>query len=432
MLCREKILENLEKKIPNFSEKKFLLAVSGGVDSMTLLSIFLDIFKEKKNLFVAHINYHLRGEDSLNDQKLVENFCNQNHIPYFIQSIKKTKPTGSIQIWAREIRYQFFKEILEKNKINFLVTAHHLEDQWETFLINLSRGTGIGGLGGISEKNQIIRPLLSFTKAEIYHFAQENKIPYREDKSNQKNDYLRNQIRNEISPKIQNLNPEFWQNFKKTLSYINESKNFINEKINQILSEISIQKEENLLLDKEKLSLQSDFVKFEILKKYDFKSQKEIKKIFQAKVGRFFHSNLYTLYIDRKFITINPKNLENLEKKDEIWLPNKDKIDLEKFLGKENFPQNFCWNIDKDKIKFPLKIRKKKDGDFFYPIGMKGKKKISKYLKDEKIPLYEKHKIWLLSDDDENILGILPFRQDKRFFSEEKTKKTIKIYFHKK
>ncbi|PTT29707.1 tRNA lysidine(34) synthetase TilS, partial [Chryseobacterium sp. HMWF028] len=237
-------LKNLVREPEN---RTYLLAVSGGVDSMVLASLFRDFGHEiqdsKFRFQVAHINYKLRGNDSDLDQKTVQDFCEKNHIKFHLYEVseKDRKPENSIQLWARELRYSFFKEIQEKENLEFLVTAHHLNDQLETFIINLSKAAGINGLSGIpSNDNNILRPLLNFSKKEIYEFAEQNAVEFREDLSNKKNDYLRNKIRNEIVPMFMETNDHFLENFRKSSLYLNQTKDFIQKKIQEIENYLTI------------------------------------------------------------------------------------------------------------------------------------------------------------------------------------------------
>ena len=421
MLSIKSFSEELTKILPYNSNPNFLLAVSGGADSMALLYLFQNLRESLPDLHfeVAHINYKLRNEDSDLDQKLVEDFCKNNHINLHTYEVseRNQKPNGSIQLWARNLRYRFFKEIQEKENLDFLVTAHHLNDQLETFLINLSRGSGILGLSGIpSNENNILRPLLIFSKSDIYQFALEQKIPYREDVSNKKNDYLRNKIRNEINPKLTNLNTHFLENFRTSLNIINQSKDFINTQIHKILEDLTIKKESNLwILNKIKLAQESDFVKFEILKKFGFQHSMEIPKIFSAETGKTFNSDEWKILIDRDTIVLTSLiiSLEKTKEKNEIIITNNNIFIKDYFFSKKEF----IWKLNAEKIEFPLKVRHPKENDIFYPLGMTGKKKISKFLKDEKIPLINRKNIWLLCDKNGQILGVLPLRQDTRFFS---------------
>ena len=442
MLSQFTFEKQLQKLTQPTDNQKYLLAVSGGADSMVLMYFFNKIKDFDCEFQVAHINYKLRGEDSDLDQKIVQDFCAKNNIKFHLYEVsnKDQKPENSIQLWAREIRYQFFKEIQEKEQLPFLVTAHHLNDQLETFIINLSKAAGINGLCGIPSKdNHIIRPLLNFSKQEIYQFANENNIDYREDLSNKKNDYLRNKIRNEIVPKLNETNDHFLENFKKSISFLNQTKDFVHEQIATIEKEILTQTQEHFILDKEKLSTKSDFVQYEILKKYGFKNSEEIKKIFSSETGSVFFSKDFQLYINRNQLIFEKLN-SNKNISHEVLIDYTsvnteliNSIDLSDHIDViEEINQNFVWEFDAPKIAHPLKLRHKIEGDVFYPIGMSGKKKVSKFFKDEKLSILAKEKIWLLCDADDKILGIIPFRQDKRYAKDESTSQVLTIFNRKK
>jgi tRNA(Ile)-lysidine synthase len=227
MLSPDNFQKKLKKICPSYEDKKYLLAVSGGADSMVLASLFK---MHHLKFEVAHINYKLRGADSDLDQKLVEDFCKKHQIKLHLYEVseKDKKPENSVQLWARNLRYAFFFKILEEEKLDFIVTAHHLNDEVETFIINLSRGSGIKGLSGIpANENRILRPLLSFSKKEIYAFAKENHIEFREDLSNQKNDYLRNKIRNQVILKLEDAEPNFLENFANSISYLQDANTYL-------------------------------------------------------------------------------------------------------------------------------------------------------------------------------------------------------------
>ena len=428
MLNTKAFQDHLEKLLPEFRTKKYLLAISGGVDSMVLMSLFKNF---DLSFEVSHINYSLRGNDSEADEILVRNSCEKFHIPFHLYQVteKDKKPTNSIQEWARNLRYDFFKKIKNERNLDFIVTAHHLNDDLETFLINLSKASGIKGLSGIpSNENNILRPLLNFSKEEIYDFAKENKIEFREDLSNQNNDYLRNNIRNEITPKLLEINENFLQNFGKSLSYLKETKNFVEEKISETEKKIIAECEDHFELNKHLFLAESDFVQFEILRKFGFQNPDEILKIKNADPEKIFISGDYHLTIDRK-IFILKKIVNELETAftEEILLElsPENKIIFPKNLQTEiKELGNLNWNMDTEKIQLPLYLRRKKAGDLFYPTGMTGKKKISKFFKDEKIPLLIQRKIWIICDSKNEILGVLPYRQDRRFLA---TKKTTKI-----
>ncbi|REC43928.1 tRNA lysidine(34) synthetase TilS [Chryseobacterium sp. 5_R23647] len=426
-----------EKQFQNLTQLSgnptYLLAVSGGADSMVLGYLFNELRNSGLEFQVAHINYKLRGEDSDSDQKVVEDFCKKHNIKFHLYQVleKDEKPENSIQLWARKLRYQFFRKIQKKENLDFLVTAHHLNDQLETFIINLSKASGINGLSGIpANENNILRPLLNFSKDEIYQFAKENNIIFREDLSNKKSDYLRNKIRNEIVPKLSETNDQFLENFRKSISFLNQTKDFVHDQIEIIEKNLSVFNKEHKILSKEKLAQQSDFVKFEILKKYGFKRTEEIQKIFSAENGSSFFSEDYHLTVDREGLILKLKNLSREINPEIILLKNFDfhqdqvTINIKSYIPDGNC---FNWVFDTDKLQFPLSLRKQKDGDAFYPSGFTGKKKVSKFFRDEKLSVLTKEKIWVLCDAEDQILGIVPLRQDRRFEAEVNTQKTTTV-----
>lgn len=438
MLEKSSFKKQLENLISFSENQTFLLAVSGGADSMTLAFIFNDL---GLNFQIAHVNYKLRAEDSDADQKVVADFCFKNEIKFHLYEVleKDNKPENSIQLWARELRYIFFKRIQEKENLEFLVTAHHLNDQLETFIINLSKASGIKGLSGIpANDHKIIRPLLHFSKEEIYNFAAKNQIEFREDLSNKKSDYLRNKIRNKVVPKLLETNEHFLDNFKKSTHYLNQTKDFVQQQIEEIEHRITISNEECKILDKSKLNLESDFVKFEILKKYGFEKEAQIKKIFTSETGSAFFSKNFQMTINRNELILNTLD-QNTDTQDKILLiekidvaENQTIINLESTIESiEGINKTVRWDFDAEKITFPLQLRRKEEGDVFYPTGFSGKKKVSKFFKDEKLSILAKQKIWLLTDGNNRVLGILPFRQDRRYAKDERTKSILTIFNEK-
>ncbi len=427
-MFRYKIVLNLlkfqnlfEQMLHQPQQKTYLLAVSGGVDSMVLA----DLFQVSGFSFhIAHINYHLRNEDSNLDQKLVFDFCEKHKIPFHLYEVSENdnQPENSIQNWARELRYRYFREIKEKENLDYIVTAHHLNDQLETFIINLSKASGIRGLSGIPQnENGILRPLLGFSKDEIYDFAKENQIDFREDQSNQKTDYLRNKIRHNIVPELQKINSDFLTNFSKSIHYINQAKDFINQSVDDKIKILKINSDKNqIIIDKQKFSKESELIRYEILKRFSFNDENEMQKVLTAQTGSSFFNSEYQLIINRNELIFSCKaEVGNQKSEDslileiidnEIIIPQNLKNEVQEF-------GNCFWKIDKQKVQLPLKLRRKQKGDLFFPIGMIGKKKISKFFKDKKLSILAKQKIWLLCDADEQILGVLPFRQDGRFSS---------------
>lgn len=425
-------------KLVHFPENQsYLLAVSGGVDSMVLAHCF----KESGIKFqVAHINYKLRGEDSELDQKTAEDFCKKHHIEFHLYEVseKDRKPEHSIQLWARELRYDFFKQVQKRENLEFLVTAHHLNDQLETFIINLSKAAGLNGLSGIpANSNRILRPFLPFSKEEIYAFAKENRIEYREDLSNRKNDYLRNKIRNEVVPKLLETNDCFLENFRKSSSYLNQTKDFVQQQIGEIEKRITVLNPSCKILSKDGLSRESDFIKFEILKKYGFDQEKEIPKIFSAENGSLFFAKDYRLMVNYDQLVLHKKTDYDVPKQEDEEIimieesdiaQNQTAVNLENIMAIEEINKSFEWKFDARKLRFPLRLRRPKEGDEFYPSGFSGKKKVSKFFRDEKLSILARQKIWILADGENSVLGVIPFRQDRRYSGDENTGNILKIF----
>lgn len=398
----------------------FLLALSGGADSMVLANLFV---QSHLPFQAAHVNYHLRGEDSNRDQQLVEDFCARNRIKlHLFSAAEEDIPAGSIQVWARDLRYTFFRSIMQKEGLNHLVTAHHRNDQVETFFINLLRGSGIRGLSGMPEdENAILRPLLHFSKKEIYDYAASQNISFREDLSNKKNIYVRNRLRNEIIPKLEEMNPQFLENTAKSMEILADTKDFAEAQLSQILEEISTEGPDGLRISKDRLARQLPFARYEILRRFGFTDVHEETKMFSAHTGSFFYSDTHTLLVNRQDFILTPgRESKNTATDERIVIAESadSLLDIQKIslgdISELSSAQPFSWTFDVDRLIFPITLRHSKEGDFFYPTGMKGRKKISKFLKDEKISVLAKQKIWLLCDGNDDILGVVPLRQDRR------------------
>ena len=297
------LFNTFKQNLEDFYDKKFLITVSGGVDSMVLASLFLkcDIKFE-----IAHINYNLRDKDSILDQEIVMQFCETNNITFHLKSI--TENLKSIQKNAREIRYKFFYEILKLRNLDYLVTAHNLDDQFETFLYNLSRGTGLKGLLGIPNlERSLFRPFLNIKKQDIYDFANENNIIFREDQTNKETKYKRNFIRNKIIPEFKTLNNNILDNFEDTISYLKKTNDFLNKYINSIKSEIISEENGEIFIDKIKFLELDIYLIEEILRSYDFNIN-EIPKILKVNNGGKFISKKKILQVTKnKFIIKNKK-----------------------------------------------------------------------------------------------------------------------------
>lgn len=410
---------------------KLLVAVSGGVDSMVLCDLLV---KSKIDFAIAHCNFQLRGKDSDEDENFVVNYCEENQIEFFSKKfeVKNHKNSGnfSTQMAARELRYTWFEEIMKEQNFDYLVTAHHLNDALETFLINLSRGTGIKGLTGIQENDQILRPLLPFSKAEILNYADENQLKWREDSSNASTDYVRNKIRHKIFPELKEIHPEFLNNFSQSIQFLKEENQLISNHLEEIKSRIFEEEKESIQISIDKIKKLNPIETYlhHLFSEFGFKSTNEILKILQSENGEI-RSKTHRLIRNRNEIILTKIKLEKFEQEIEL---NEFEI-LEKplylrFLKSEERNLKADETLDYDKIKFPLRLRKMKIGDIFYPFGMKGSKKLSKYFKDEKYSKIEKENAWLLVDDDDRIVYVVGKRIDDRFKITKHTHKYLNIF----
>lgn len=431
----DRFLKQFTEKF-DFTEKThFLLAVSGGVDSMVLLDLFQ---KSSLNFQVAHCNFQLRGQESNSETEFLKQYCNEKkiilHVKYFQTKDFANQKKISIQMAARELRYRWFEELAEENQLNYIATAHHLNDQIETFFINTLRATSIKGLTGIPEKNKnIIRPLLDFSREEIEQYATKNHLQWKEDSSNQSTKYIRNKIRKEIIPILEEISPDLYKNFLQLFTNLKEDTLLKEDYLLQIQKKFTQTENDVLIIDVENLLKEKNgFIKLkQLLLPYDFHDSSEIKKLIHSISGKFIQNVNYQLLKNRNQWHLRKQNITTDKEINFFIEKNKENENItlifENFFLKNKVDFKEKIELNSEKITFPLSIRKPKKGDVFQPLGMKGKKKISKYLKDKKFSLYEKESIYLLVDAKDEILWVIGFQIDERFKINEHTTKIIKI-----
>lgn len=423
----------------------FLLAISGGVDSMVLLDVFQSL---SLSFAVAHCNFGLRGTESDQDEQLVLEMCQSYGVECFTKKFDiseyKKENRVSTQMAARAVRYNWFDNLLKDQSFDFLVTAHHLDDSVETLFLNLSRGTGIEGLKGIQEKTaQVLRPLLSFSKEEIRKYAAKHSVAYREDKSNSSNTYKRNRLRNSILPLFREINPGFIETMAGNLSNFRESVEFYRNKIEEEIRSILRETPDGFEIEVDKLkhSENSGLVGYECFKKFGFERSQsdQLLRVLQSDkpVGKEFFSPNFRMLVDRDKIFL--RKIE--KKKNEIYVINNENkfvtFDLE--LTFNHIPigeidllaDSQIAFLDAQKIKFPLQLRRWKEGDKFRPLGMNGKKKVSDFLIDRKMSRIEKEKTWVLLSED-RIFWLVGHRIDDSFKLTDSTQKVLKITFESK
>ncbi len=432
---------HIDDHFSEFKGKKLLLAVSGGIDSMVLCNLLMRL---NYNCSIAHCNFNLRGDESDLDEELVKVLAEKRNIPFFSKHFDTVSMAQqqkiSIQMAARDLRYAWFNDLIADHNFDYLVTAHHADDAIETFMINLSRGTGLDGLTGIPEKSgKIRRPLLPFSKEEIQGYARKEGITWREDLSNQDNKYVRNSIRNELIPILKGINPSFTTSFLSTLKNLQESRLIINDQIETVLEKV-IDPSDNHAIVKYKTKDLAKYAKnlsyyFEIFNTYGFDQTDEIASLISAQSGKQLLSNSHRLLKDREHLLVT--KLDDKDKKTQArQIQISDQfIDLEELsiefdhLLRREFSNDIfnasTANFDKNLLTFPLTVRKWEKGDYFYPIGMNGKKKLSKFFKDEKYSLLEKENIWLLCSG-LDVIWVIGKRMDDRYKITDKTTHILK------
>lgn len=426
---------HIKKEFSHLRDRQFLLAVSGGVDSVVMAHLFSET---KLDFAIAHCNFRLRGIESDKDEeftrKLAKKLDKKFHVTHFdtIGYINKNKV--SVQMAARQLRYRWFEQIMNKYGYKTLVTAHHADDNFETFLIHLSRGSGLEGLTGMPEKTDVIsRPLLAFSRMQIEDYAKSKKFKWREDESNLDTKYLRNKIRHELVPQLKELHPSFSSNFETTLNHLKGSARLVENHINVLKNELFLEKNGLTRIQIKKIQSLDPLEPYiyQLFKDYGFTAWGDIHDLLTAMSGKEIRSKTHRLVKDREDLLLH--QLESFDLS-EIYRVHEHTKHLEYPIKLEisevsNFEKTTDPNIlyiDKKTLKYPMTVRKWRAGDYFYPLGMKGKKKVSKFFKDEKVDLISKEKQWMLCSDDK-IVWILGKRADDRFKVDQNTETILKI-----
>ena len=430
----------LKEKLFN-ENNNILITVSGGVDSIVMCDLF---HKAGISFGIAHCNFKLRGKESEEDEKLVRALAEKHMVPFHCKSFNtksySEKKKISIQMSARDLRYAWMKRIAKEKKYDFIATAHHLDDSIETFFINILRGTGIAGLQGVPVRHgDIIRPLIFASKKMIREYAEAEKLSWREDSSNFTDKYLRNNIRHHLIPSLKKLNAGFEKTITKELSYFKEAGDIFKKFVEEKKKEIVVEEGKNILLNIKKLkeSGHAETLLHELLRAYDFtpETTELIAQRMYATAGKKFLSPTYRLIKDRNFLILTPKN-SNVKEKKGLLKKNEGEFKNENlFLKTEVISGNLSAVKDKRSsvayldhsvLTFPLKIRKWEQGDFFHPLGMNGKKKLSDFFIDQKIPISEKENTYVLESNGK-IAWVINHRIDDRFKVTRDTKKIFRI-----
>uniref|UniRef100_UPI004049DAF0 tRNA lysidine(34) synthetase TilS n=1 Tax=Gelidibacter sp. TaxID=2018083 RepID=UPI004049DAF0 len=414
---------HINKNLPFLHKSKLLIAISGGLDSVVLTHLCKE---SNLNLSLAHCNFNLRGDESNEDEEFVLQLAEDLDLEVFIESFDTEMYAKehklSTQMAARELRYEWFSSLAQQLEFDYILTAHHADDTFETLLINLTRGTGLDGLTGIPEVNfNIVRPLLPFSREQIESYAKENKLKWREDSSNASNKYLRNQLRHEVIPVLKSMQPQVLQNVVTTISNIQNSQQIIEDSIVRIQKKVVTIEADVIKFNIKKLQKLSNpkVYLYELLKDFNFTNWDDVADLLTAQSGKQVFSETHRLLKDRTHLLLT--EISEVTTNETIHISEND-IKLETPFGILFFDEadaifgrkNNGVFVDKTLLKYPLTLRKWQEGDFFYPLGMKGKKKLSKYFKDEKLSLIDKENVWVLCSDDA-IVWVVGMRADERF-----------------
>ena len=436
---------------------KLLLAVSGGVDSVVLCELCK---QAGYNFTIAHCNFQLRGDESERDEAFVKQLGEKYEVEVLIKKFETekyaTEKKLSIQVAARELRYTWFKELLTKVKSdlnseipnsaflipNCILTAHHANDNIETLLMNFFKGTGINGLHGILPKQgNIIRPLLFAKKEQIAAFATANHLNFVEDSSNASDKYTRNYFRNQLIPDLQKVFPQVEDNLMNNIERFKEIELLYQQSVNITKKKLLEQKGNEIhipvlkLLKTEALNT----ILYEIIKDYGFTAHQtdEVIDLLKSETGKYVSSATHRIIKNRNWLIIAPNKTtaaENIFIEDETSLQfAMGSLQVEKIVVNDEFSivnSQLTAQICSDKIKFPLLLRKWKTGDYFYPLGMQKKKKLSRFFIDQKLSLTQKEKTWVI-ETDKKIIWIVGLRIDDRFKITGSTKNVLQItLFH--
>tara|TARA_R110000787_G_scaffold59922_10_gene135867 strand:+ start:6216 stop:7535 length:1320 start_codon:yes stop_codon:yes gene_type:complete len=426
--------QHVSNNFPTLEGKKILIACSGGLDSVVLSRLFKEL---NYNISLAHCNFSLRGKESDEDEKFVISLADKLSIPIFNKKFNtkayKSKHKLSTQVAARNLRYQWFDEVCKEHSFDFLATGHHLDDDLETFLINLSRGTGLRGLTGIPIINdKIVRPLLNFPRENILLYAKEKKVTWREDSSNQTTDYLRNKLRIEVIPKLKEADQNALNGFQQTQKHLVDSVSLVNDYMALIKNLVLIKTEDGFDIDVLKLQdlPNTNALLYELLAPFGFTAWDDIANLLSAQSGKQIFSETHRIVKNRTSLLLVENNIlpheePYLIKESDSIIDTPINLKIEHVEVISEYLPNITY-INADKLVYPLKLRKYMKGDYFFPFGMKGKKKLSKFFKDEKLSLVAKEKIWVLTSEND-IVWVVGMRADNRFKVEIQTKKILKI-----
>lgn len=429
----------ISKDLGVAKDDTFLLAVSGGRDSMLMAHLFTHLGYQ---CVIAHCNFLLREDESDRDEKLVRNYAEEHGVPCYVNRFETEsyalQEGISIQMAARDLRYSWFKELKEELDLSWICVAQHLNDHIETFFVNLTRGTGLTGLRGILRKrNDLLRPLLFLTAEEVTYYVKKNNIPFRDDQSNFSTKYVRNKVRLEIVPRFKEVVNDFEYVMEGNIAHIQESYELLQSFIVPIRESIFVEKTFGYEIKRERLQQYKDNLPliYELFKPFGFSKEvlSDMQKNWEGDVGKIYQSAEYSLLRDRQFFFLQRLMIDKderfliLNEKNTSWsfgsflfsLSCSDNLQIER--------ENGVVQIDGDRLVFPLELRYWREGDYFYPLGMRGRQKLSDFFIHQKVDRFTKERIPILVNSNGEIIWVVNYRLDNRYKITESTKKVIKL-----
>jgi tRNA(Ile)-lysidine synthase len=455
---KEIFLQTMEREKLIQKKDKIIVAVSGGPDSVALLFLLLEIKEQYSlKLVVSHINHKLRGEESDQDKEFVKNLCKESGIEFFSKSFlhikeKAKKSKISLQEYARELRYDHWEKLAQKIGAEKIAVGHNLDDQVETILMRLLRGAGSLGLSGIPiKRGKIIRPLLWVKREQIETYLQEKRIPFRRDSSNLKPDYFRNKLRLLFLPLIQKeFSPNFYEILSRTGQILLEQERFIHKETEKVFNKSLITEKPNkIVLDLSKIKSYDICLKRNLIRVCLSQIQDSSKELSFQQTERILNlmerkESGKKVNLDKNiFAEVSGKQIGFYQRREKpldftLTLPGEKRVEKtgllvnSEILNRKSLPlqiktkDEFTVYLDWDKLKYPIHLRNKKPGDYFSPLGMKGKKKLSDFLIDLKIPNWEKEETLVLTSKDK-IVWVLGKRISEEFKVTSQTKKVLRI-----
>lgn len=429
-----------EHQLFSLTDDPLLVAVSGGQDSVVLADV---LHRLGVSFAIAHCHFGLRGDEADADEQFVRKLAKKYEVPYFAEFFQ-TKAFAeqegiSTQMAARALRYEWFERLRQTQKLAYIATAHHQRDAAETMLLNLTHGTGLAGLHGIPPKNgYLVRPLLGIGKPELFEYLVTHNLIWREDASNDSPVYQRNRLRQEVLPVLRDINPNLDQTLQFTAERVGGAEEIVRRYVADTAAKAQRTEADVTYLNITTLqrTAATTLVLHELLRPFGFSFPvvKDIVAAFPAEPGRRFESPTHRLVKDREQLVITRKALNKFGthqiqagqealKIDGLHL----RLELAEAAGLDIPRGKAVAALDADLLKFPLVVRPWQEGDWFMPIGMKGKKKLSDFLIDQKVPLNLKDNVFVLASGDGKIAWVIGFRPDERFKVTEQTERVLTV-----